>query len=531
MIQLNNVTLKFGKRTLFEDVNIKFTAGNCYGLIGANGAGKSTFLKLLSGELETTHGDIIVTKGERIAVLKQDHYKYDNERVIDTVIMGNTKLYSIMKEKEELYSHTEFTDEDGIRLGNLEAEFAELNGWEAESEASELLNNLGVELDLHYALMKDIPNNKKVKVLLAQALFGNPDILLLDEPTNNLDLDAIEWLEEFLINFNNTVIVVSHDRHFLNKVCTHIADIDYNKIKLYIGNYDFWYESSQLALKQMKESNKKKEEKIKELQSFIARFSANASKSKQATSRKKMLEKIELDEIVPSSRKYPYIDFKIEKPAGKEILSVNKLCKTVDGKRILNKISFTVLKGDKIAFVGSDNIAKTTLFKILMREIKADSGEITFGKTINTSYYPQDNTEYFKSDETIMQWIGHYYNIDDETVLRGFLGRMLFSGDDVFKRVPVLSGGEKARCMLSKCMLESPNFLILDEPTNHLDLESITSLNNGLMRFEGEILFASHDHQFIQTVANRIIEITPDGSIIDRRMTYDQYLESKKNKK
>lgn len=531
MIQLNNVTLKFGKRTLFEDVNIKFTAGNCYGLIGANGAGKSTFLKLLSGELETTHGDIVVTKGERIAVLKQDHYKYDNERVIDTVIMGNTKLYSIMKEKEELYSHTEFTDEDGIRLGNLEAEFAELNGWEAESEASELLNNLGVELDLHYALMKDIPNNKKVKVLLAQALFGNPDILLLDEPTNNLDLDAIEWLEEFLINFNNTVIVVSHDRHFLNKVCTHIADIDYNKIKLYIGNYDFWYESSQLALKQMKESNKKKEEKIKELQSFIARFSANASKSKQATSRKKMLEKIELDEIVPSSRKYPYIDFKIEKPAGKEILSVNKLCKTVDGKRILNKISFTVLKGDKIAFVGSDNIAKTTLFKILMREIKADSGEITFGKTINTSYYPQDNTEYFKSDETIMQWIGHYYNIDDETVLRGFLGRMLFSGDDVFKRVPVLSGGEKARCMLSKCMLESPNFLILDEPTNHLDLESITSLNNGLMRFEGEILFASHDHQFIQTVANRIVEITPDGSIIDRRMTYDQYLESKKNKK
>ena len=531
MIQLNNVTLKFGKRTLFEDVNIKFTAGNCYGLIGANGAGKSTFLKLLSGELETTHGDIVVTKGERIAVLKQDHYKYDNERVIDTVIMGNTKLYSIMKEKEELYSHTEFTDEDGIRLGNLEAEFAELNGWEAESEASELLNNLGVELDLHYALMKDIPNNKKVKVLLAQALFGNPDILLLDEPTNNLDLDAIEWLEEFLINFNNTVIVVSHDRHFLNKVCTHIADIDYNKIKLYIGNYDFWYESSQLALKQMKESNKKKEEKIKELQSFIARFSANASKSKQATSRKKMLEKIELDEIVPSSRKYPYIDFKIEKPAGKEILSVNKLCKTVDGKRILNKISFTVLKGDKIAFVGSDNIAKTTLFKILMREIKADSGEITFGKTINTSYYPQDNTEYFKSNETIMQWIGHYYNIDDETVLRGFLGRMLFSGDDVFKRVPVLSGGEKARCMLSKCMLESPNFLILDEPTNHLDLESITSLNNGLMRFEGEILFASHDHQFIQTVANRIIEITPDGSIIDRRMTYDQYLESKKNKR
>lgn len=530
MIQLNDVTLKFGKRILFEDVNIKFTPGNCYGLIGANGAGKSTFLKLLSGELETTHGDVIISKGERIAVLKQDHYKYDNERVIDTVIMGNTKLYQIMKEKEELYSHTEFTDEDGIRLGNLEAEFAELNGWEAESEAGELLNNLGVEIDVHYSLMKDIPNNKKVKVLLAQALFGNPDILLLDEPTNNLDIDAIEWLEEFLINFNNTVIVVSHDRHFLNKVCTHIADIDYNKIKLYIGNYDFWYESSQLALKQMKEANKKKEEKIKELQSFIARFSANASKSKQATSRKKMLEKIELDEIVPSSRKYPYIDFKIEKPAGKEILSVNKLCKTIEGKRILNKISFTVLKGDKIAFVGSDNIAKTTLFKILMRELKADSGEITFGKTINTSYYPQDNTEYFMEDETIMKWIGHYYNIDDETVLRGFLGRMLFSGEDVFKKVPVLSGGEKARCMLSKCMLESPNFLILDEPTNHLDLESITALNNGLIKFEGEILFSSHDHQFIQTIANRIIEINSDGSITDRRMTYDQYLEEKKKK-
>lgn len=529
MIQLNNVTLKFGKRTLFEDVNIKFTSGNCYGLIGANGAGKSTFLKLLSGELETTHGDIVITKGERIAVLKQDHYQYDEERVIDTVIMGNTKLYSIMKEKEELYSHTEFTDQDGIKLGELEAEFAELNGWEAESDASQLLSNLGVDVKLHYSLMKDVPNNIKVKVLLAQALFGNPDILLLDEPTNGLDIDAIEWLEEFLINFSNTVIVVSHDRHFLNKVCTHIADIDFNKIKLYIGNYDFWYESSQLALKQMKESNKKKEEKIKELQSFIARFSANASKSKQATSRKKMLEKIELDEIVPSSRKYPYIDFKIEKPVGKEILTVKKLSKVIDGKKVLNNISFTVQKGDKIAFVGSDNIAKTTLFKILMGEEKKDSGEIIFGKTVIPSYFPQDNSKYFTKDQTIMEWIGNYYNIDDETLLRGFLGRMLFSGEDVFKKVPVLSGGEKARCMLSKIMLESPNFLILDEPTNHLDLESITSLNNGLIKFTGEMLFTSKDYQFTETIANRVIEIT-DSGIIDRKMTYDQYLESKKKK-
>ena len=527
MIQLNNVTLKFGKRTLFEDVNIKFTSGNCYGLIGANGAGKSTFLKLLSGEIDTTHGDIIVTKGERIAVLKQNHYEYDEERVIDTVIMGNTKLYQIMKEKEELYSHTEFTDADGIKLGELEAEFAEMNGWEAESDAAQLLSNLGVEIDLHYNLMKDIPNNKKVKVLLAQALFGNPDILLLDEPTNDLDIDAISWLEEFLINFENTVIVISHDRHFLNKVCTHIADIDYSKIKLYIGNYDFWYESSQLALKQMKESNKKKEEKIKELQSFIARFSANASKSKQATSRKKMLEKIELEEIVPSSRKYPYIDFKIEKPIGKEILTVKKLSKTIEGRKVLNNVSFTVLKGDKIAFVGSDNIAKTTLFKILMGEETPDSGEIIFGKTVNPSYFPQDNSEYFKKEQSIMEWIGNYYDIDDETVLRGFLGRMLFSGDDVFKKVPVLSGGEKARCMLSKCMLEGPNFLILDEPTNHLDLESITSLNNGLIRFTGEMLFTSKDHQFTETIANRIIEITEDG-IIDRKMTYDQYLEQKR---
>ena len=528
MIQVNNVTLRFGKRTLFEDVNIKFTSGNCYGLIGANGAGKSTFLKLLSGDIDTTHGEIVISKGERLAVLKQNHYEFDEEKVLDTVIMGNKKLYEIMKEKEELYSHAEFSDEDGMRLANLEAEFMELNGWEAESEASELLNNLGVEVELHNLLMKELPNNKKVKVLLAQALFGNPDILLLDEPTNNLDLEAINWLEEFLINFNNTVIVVSHDRHFLNKVCTHIADIDYGKIKLYIGNYDFWYESSQLALQQMKDSNKKKEEKIKELQSFIARFSANASKSRQATSRKKMLEKIELDNIVPSSRKYPFIDFKPERESGKEILTVKNISKTIDGKKVLNNVSFIVQKKDKIAFVGTDDIAKTTLFKILMGELEPDHGSIIWGKTITPSYFPQDNTEYFTKEESIIEWIGSFYNIDDETILRGFLGRMLFSGEEVFKKVPVLSGGEKARCMLSKMQLEAGNFLILDEPTNHLDLESITALNNSLIKFDGEMLFSSHDHQFVQTTANRIIEIQEEG-IIDRKMTYDEYLEQKSN--
>ena len=526
MITVNNVTLRFGKRTLFEDVNIKFTEGNCYGLIGANGAGKSTFLKLLSKELDTTHGEIIVTPGERIAVLRQNHYEFDEEKVLDTVIMGNKRLYDIMKEKEELYSHTDFTDEDGMKLANLEAEFLDLNGWEAESEAGELLNNLGVEVELHNLLMKELPNNKKVKVLLAQALFGNPDILLLDEPTNNLDIEAINWLEEFLINFNNTVIVVSHDRHFLNKVCTHIADIDYGKIKLYIGNYDFWYESSELALKQMKEQNKKKEDKIKELQSFIARFSANASKSRQATSRKKMLEKIELEKIEPSSRKYPFIEFKPERPSGKEILTVKNITKEIDGVKVLNNVSFIVQKKDKIALVGTDNIAKTTLFKILMGELEPDHGSIIWGTTINPSYFPQDNSDYFTKDESIMEWIGSFYNIDDETILRGFLGRMLFSGEEVFKKVPVLSGGEKARCMLSKMQLEKGNFLILDEPTNHLDLESITSLNNSLMKFDGELIFASHDHQFTQTVANRIIDIK-DGSIIDRKMTYDEYLEQK----
>ena len=529
MIQVNNVSLKFGKRTLFEDVNIKFTNGNCYGLIGANGSGKSTFLKLLSGEIETTTGEIIITKGERISVLKQDHYQYDEMRVIDVVIMGNARLYQIMEEKNELYSHTEFSDEDGMRLAELESEFMDLDGWNAEADAATLLNNLGVLPELHYSLMKEIPVKDRVKVLLAGSLFGNPDILLLDEPTNSLDIDAIKWLEEFLINFNNTVIVVSHDRHFLNNVCTHIADIDYGKIKLYIGNYDFWFESSELLQKQMRESNKKKEEKIKELQSFIARFSANASKSKQATSRKKMLEKIELDEIVPSSRKYPYIDFKVEKPSGKEILKVTSLTKEIDGKKILNKVSFTILKGDKVAIIAEDDFVKTALFNILTYKDKDIKGMIEWGKTINYGYLPQDNTEFFKTDKNIIEWIGQYYDIKDETVLRGFLGRMLFSGEDVFKKVNVLSGGEKARCMLSKMMLEQPNFLILDEPTNHLDLESITSLNKGMEKFDGEIIFTTRDYELNSTVANRIIEIKSDGTIIDRSIPYEEYLEKKKN--
>lgn len=528
MIQVNNVSLKFGKRTLFEDVNIKFTDGNCYGLIGANGSGKSTFLKLLSGEIETTTGEIVISKNERLSILRQDHYQYDNNRVIDVVIMGNDKLYKIMEEKNKMYEQTEFSEEDGMKLANLEAEFMDLDGWNAESDACTLLNNLGIDEKYHYVLMSELAVKDRVKVLLAQALFGNPDILLLDEPTNSLDLDAIRWLEEFLINFNNTVILVSHDRHFLNKVCTHIADIDYGKIKLYVGNYDFWYESSELLQKQMRESNKKKEEKIKELQAFIARFSANASKSKQATSRKKMLDKIQLDEIVPSSRKYPYIDFKIEKPAGKEILKVENLTKVVDGKKILNKVSFTVLKGDKITFIANNDMVKTTLFNILTGKEKYDAGTIEFGKTINYAYLPQDNTEYFNVDKNIMEWIGQYYDIKDETVLRGFLGRMLFSGDDVFKKVSVLSGGEKMRCMLSKLMLEGPNFLILDEPTNHLDLESITSLNKGLINFQGEVLFTSRDYELNSTVTNRVIEILDDGSIIDRCVPYEEYIESKR---
>lgn len=527
MIQVNNVSLKFGKRVLFEDVNIKFTNGNCYGLIGANGSGKSTFLKILSGEIETTTGEVVISRNERLSILKQDHYQFDDKRVIDVVIMGNSKLYEIMEEKNKMYEQTEFSEEDGMKLANLEAEFMDLDGWNAESDASTLLNNLGVKEEYHYVLMGELPVKLRVKVLLAQALFGNPDILLLDEPTNSLDIEAIKWLEEFLINFNNTVIIVSHDRHFLNKVCTHIADIDYGKIKLYVGNYDFWYESSELLQKQMRDSNKKKEEKIKELQAFIARFSANASKSKQATSRKKMLDKIQLDEIVPSSRKYPYIDFKIEKPAGKEILKVENLTKVVDGKNILDKVSFTILKGDKIAIIADNDMVKTTLFNILMGKDKYDKGSIEWGKTIVPGYLPQDNTEYFDVDKNIMEWIGQYYDIKDETILRGFLGRMLFSGDDVFKKVNVLSGGEKMRCMLSKMMLEGPNFLILDEPTNHLDLESITSLNKGLINFQGEVIFTSRDYELNSTVANRIIEILDDGTIIDRCVPYEEYIEKK----
>lgn len=527
MIQVNNVSLKFGKRTLFEDVNIKFTNGNCYGLIGANGCGKSTFLKILSGEVETTTGDVTIIKGERLSFLRQDHYQYDDETVINVVLMGNEKLYNIITEKNKLYSQTEFSEEDGMKLANLEAEFMELDGWNAESDAATLLNNLGVGVDVHYAKMKDIPVKLRVKVLLAQALFGNPDILLLDEPTNSLDLEAIRWLEEFLINFNNTVIIVSHDRHFLNKVCTHIADIDYGKIKLYVGNYDFWFESSELLQKQMRDANKKKEEKIKELQSFIARFSANASKSKQATSRKKMLDKIQLDEIVPSSRKYPYIDFKIEREAGKEILKVENLTKEVDGKKILNKVSFTILKGQKVAILAKDDMVKTTLFNILTGKEKYDKGTIEWGKTINYGYLPQDNTEFFTSDKNIMEWMGQFIDIKDETVLRGFLGRMLFSGEDVFKHVNVLSGGEKARCMMAKMMLEEPNFLILDEPTNHLDLESITSLNKGLIKFTGEVLFTTRDYEINSTVANRVIEICEDGSIIDRTIPYEEYIDRK----
>ncbi len=525
MISANNVTLRLGKKALFEDVNIKFTEGNCYGLIGANGAGKSTFLKILSGQLEPTNGDIVITPGQRLSFLQQDHFKYDEYPVLDTVIMGNKRLYEIMKEKEALYAKEDFTDEDGIKASELEGEFATMNGWEAESDAATLLNGLGIETDLHYKLLKELRGSEKVKVLLAQALFGNPDILLLDEPTNHLDLDAIAWLEEFLINFENTVIVVSHDRYFLNKVCTHIADIDYAKIQLYAGNYDFWYESSQLLVKQMKEANKKKEEKIKELQEFIQRFSANASKSKQATSRKKALEKIELDEIKPSSRKYPYIDFRPNREIGNEVLTVEGISKTVDGVKVLDNISFIIGREDKVAFVGSNEIAKTTLFKILSGEMEPDEGSYKWGVTITNAYFPKDNTKDFDCDDTIVDWLTQFSEIKDATYVRGFLGRMLFAGDDGMKRVKVLSGGEKVRCMLSKMMISGANVLILDEPTNHLDMESITALNNGLIKFPGALLFASHDHQFIQTTANRIMEIV-NGQLIDKVSTYDEYLES-----
>ena len=526
MIQASNVTLRIGKKALFEDVNIKFTEGNCYGLIGANGAGKSTFLKILSGQLETTNGEVIITPGQRLSVLEQDHFKYDSYPVMDVVIMGNARLYEIMKEKEAIYAKEDFTDEDGIRASELEGEFAEMDGWDAETNAAMLLNGLGIGSELHYTMMSDLGGNDKVKVLLAKALFGNPDILLLDEPTNHLDLDAIAWLEEFLIEFENTVIVVSHDRYFLNKVCTHIADIDYGKIQLYAGNYDFWYESSQLLVKQMKEANKKKEEKIKELQEFISRFSANASKSKQATSRKKALEKIELDEIKPSSRKYPYIDFRPDREIGNEVLFVENLSKTINGEKVLDHISFNVGHDDKIAFVGSNELAKTTLFKILVGELEPDEGTIKGGVTTSQAYFPKDNTAEFDNDLTIVDWLMGYSPVKDVTYVRGFLGRMLFAGEDGVKKVKVLSGGEKVRCLLSKMMISGANCLILDEPTNHLDMESITALNNGLIKFGGVELFACHDHQFVQTTANRIMEILPDGSLIDKITTYDEYLES-----
>ena len=526
MISANNVTYRIGKKALFEDVNIKFTEGNCYGLIGANGAGKSTFLKILSGELDTTNGEIVMTPGQRLSVLEQDHFKYDEYPVMDTVIMGNRRLYDIMKEKDAIYAKEDFSDEDGVRAAELEAEFAEMDGWEAESNAATLLNGLGIDTDSHYSLMADMDGAGKVKVLLARALFGNPDILLLDEPTNHLDLDAIAWLEEFLINFENTVIVVSHDRYFLNKVCTQIADIDYGKIQLYAGNYDFWYESSQLLIKQMKEANKKKEEKIKELQEFICRFSANASKSKQATSRKRALEKIELDTIKPSSRKYPYIDFRPEREIGNEVLFVENLCKTIDGVKVLDNISFTVGHDDKIAFVGGNELAKTTLFKILTGEMEPDSGTYKWGVTTSQAYFPKDFTNEFNNDYTITEWLTGYSPVKDVTYVRGFLGRMLFAGDDGVKKVKVLSGGEKVRCLLSKMMISGANCLVFDEPTNHLDMEAITALNEGMIKFPGVELFACRDHQIVQTTANRIIEILPDGSFIDKITTYDEYLES-----
>ena len=523
MISANNVTLRVGKKALFEDVNIKFTEGNCYGLIGANGAGKSTFLRILSGQLEPTNGDVVITPGQRLSFLQQDHFKYDQYPVLDTVIMGNLRLYEVMKEKDAIYMKEDFSDEDGIRAADLEAEFAEMNWWEAESDAANLLNGLGVDTEFHNTLMKDLNGSLKVKVLLAQALFGNPDILLLDEPTNHLDLDAIAWLEEFLITFENTVIVVSHDRYFLNKVCTHTADIDYGKIQLYAGNYDFWVESSQLMVKQMKEANRKKEEKIKELQEFIQRFSANASKSKQATSRKRALEKIELDDIKPSSRKYPYIDFRPFREIGNEVLTVENLSKTIDGVKVLDHISFILNREDKVALVGPNEQAKTVLFKILAGEMEPDEGDYKWGLTTSQAYFPKDSSAEFDSDDTIVDWLTQYSPEKDVTYVRGFLGRMLFAGEDGVKKVKVLSGGERVRCMLSKLMISGANVLLLDEPTDHLDMEAITSLNNGLMKFSGVLIFSSRDHQIVQTTANRIMEIV-NGQLIDKITTYDEYL-------
>jgi len=525
MISANNISLRFGKKALFEDVNITFSPGNCYGLIGANGAGKSTFLKILSGQLESTTGDVTMDPGERMSVLEQDHFKYDSYSVLDTVIMGNKRLYEVRQEKDAIYAKEDFTDEDGVRASELEAEFAEMDGWNAEADAETLLNGLGVETEDHYKMMSELEDSVKVKVLLAQALFGNPDVLLLDEPTNHLDLDAIGWLEEFLINFENTVIVVSHDRYFLNKVCTHTADLDYGKIQIYAGNYDFWYESSSLMMKQRKEANKKKEEQIKELKEFIARFSANASKSKQATSRKKALEKIELDDIKPSSRKYPFIEFRPNREIGNEVLTVSHISKTVDGVKLLDDISFTVGREDKIAFVGPKTQATTMLFKILAGEEEPDEGDYKWGVTTSQGYFPKDNTKEFDNDLVIVDWLTQFSEEKDATYVRGFLGRMLFRGEDGIKKVKVLSGGEKVRCLLAKLQIMGCNCLILDEPTNHLDMEAITSLNNALIKFPGIVLFACQDHQFIQTTANRIMELTDNG-LIDKLCTYDEYLEN-----
>ena len=532
MLNVTDVSLRFGDKKLFEDVNIQFNNGNCYGVIGANGAGKSTFLKILSGEIEPQKGHVSLDADRRIAVLKQDHFAYEDEQVLETVLMGHERLYDVMKEKDAIYLKTDFTEEDGIRAAELEGEFAELNGWEAESEAAILLSGLGIPDSLHDKQMSELKNDQKVKVLLAQALFGTPDVLLLDEPTNGLDIQAIHWLQDFLADFENTVIVVSHDRHFLNNVCTHIADVDFGKIEIYVGNYDFWYESSQLAAKMAKEENKKKEEKIKDLQAFIARFSANASKSKQATSRRKLLENITLDDIKPSSRRYPYVAFTPGREIGNDLLRVDGLSKTINGQKVLDNVSFTINKDEKVAFVGKDDLANTVLFEILNGEMEPDSGEFHWGVTTSRSYFPKDNSAYFEHNElTLVDWLRQYSPEDQtETFLRGFLGRMLFSGEEALKQAKVLSGGEKVRCMLSKMMLAESNVLIFDEPTSHLDLESITALNNGLIKFKGSILFTSSDHQFVHSIANRLIEITPNG-IIDKSMTYDEYVRDEKLQK
>jgi ATPase subunit of ABC transporter with duplicated ATPase domains len=527
MITVNGVGLRFGDKKLFEDVNLKFTPGNCYGVIGANGAGKSTFMKILAGEIEPNNGDVTITPGERLAMLRQDHFEFDDMTVLDTVIVGHKRLYDIIQEKNELYAKEDFSEEDGIKAAELEGEFADLDGWDAEMNAEKLLMGLGITKDLHPKKMADLMGGEKVKVLLAQSLFGNPDILLMDEPTNHLDFRAIDWLEKFLLTYENTVIVISHDRHFLNKVCTHMVDIDFSKAKMFPGNYDYWYESSQLALKLMNDKNKKAEEKIKELQNFIARFSSNASKAKQATARKKMLDKLTVEDIQPSSRRYPFVGFSPEREAGKDILFVDGISKTIDGVKVLNNISFTVNKGDKIVFLGRNELARTTLFKILMGEMEADEGTFKWGVTTSQGYYPKDNTEYFEGiDDSLVDWLRQYSPHEkDEAFIRGFLGKMLFSGEEALKSAKVLSGGEKVRCMFSKLMLSGANVLIVDEPTNHLDLESITAVNNGLIAFTGTMLFSSHDHKFINTIANRIIELTPNGTV-DKLTTFDEFFEN-----